>query len=262
MKRLTTAGPWLRTYHPVAPDAPFLVCFPHAGGSASFFFSLSRLLTPNTGVLAVQYPGRQDRNREPLIDNVPELADRVFEALAENPELTGGKRRLTFFGHSMGSAVAFEVAVRLRRAGLPGPVRFFASARRAPGALTEDRVHLRDDDGIIEQIRELSGTDARALGDEELMRMALPAIRNDYHAIETYRAEPGARIDCPVTVLIGDDDPTTTVAQAAAWKEHTTAETGMQVFPGGGHFYLNDWPADVRATITRRMGADADTEAA
>jgi surfactin synthase thioesterase subunit len=63
-------------------------------------------------------------------------------------------------------------------------------------------------------------------------------------------------------VLIGDDDPTTTVAQAAAWKEHTTAETGMQVFPGGGHFYLNDWPADVRATITRRMGADADTEAA
>lgn len=259
MKRLTTASPWLRNYHPAEPDAPFLVCFAHAGGSASFFFSLSRLLTPRIGVVAVQYPGRQDRSREPLVDNVPELADRAFEALAE---VVGEVGEFAFFGHSMGSAVAFEVAVRLRRAGLPQPARFFASARRAPGQATLDRVHLRDDDGIVEQIRELSGTDARALGDEELMRMALPAIRNDYHAIETYRCAPDVRIDSPLTVLIGDADPTTTVEEAAAWAAHTTGETELRVFPGGGHFYLNNWPAEVRESITRRMGADTGAKAA
>jgi pyochelin biosynthetic protein PchC len=259
MKRLTTASPWLRSYHPVPPGAPAVVCFPHAGGSASFYFSLSRALAPRTGVVAVQYPGRQDRNKEPLIDNVPELADRVFEELTEIVE---DGRELAFFGHSMGSAVAFEVALRLQRAGLPAPVRFFASARRAPGRATEDRVHLRDDDGIIAQLRELSGTDARALGDEELMRMALPALRNDYHAIETYRAGPGLRIDCPVTVLIGDADPTTTVQDATAWGEHTTRGTDVQVFPGGGHFYLANWPVEVRDAITRRLGTGAGARAA
>ncbi|WP_371278541.1 thioesterase domain-containing protein [Streptomyces albidoflavus] len=43
---------------PGAPEAVPLVCFPHAGGSASYFHGLSRLLSPAVEVLAVQYPGR------------------------------------------------------------------------------------------------------------------------------------------------------------------------------------------------------------
>jgi surfactin synthase thioesterase subunit len=249
-----TQSPWLRHYHPADPDAPLLVCFPHAGGSASFYFPASQALAPEIDVLAVQYPGRQDRSREPLIDNVPELADHVFEDFRQ---IAGGGRPFAFFGHSMGATVAFETALRLADAGLPAPARFFASARRAPSRTRPDQVHKRDDNGIIAQLRDLSGTDSRVLGNEEIMRMALPSIRNDYKAVETYRSDAGIRIDCPVTVLVGDTDPTTTLDEAEAWRDHTTrGDAEIQVFPGGGHFYLTDWPANVLNAITSRMGAD------
>ncbi|MEY9893890.1 surfactin synthase thioesterase subunit [Catenulispora sp. MAP12-49] len=56
---------WIRRYHP-SPDAPVrLLCLPHAGGSASFFRAVSQALAPKVEVLAVQYPGRQDRRGEP-----------------------------------------------------------------------------------------------------------------------------------------------------------------------------------------------------
>lgn len=54
-----------------------LVCFPHAGGAVSTYFPMSKLLAPLIGVYAVQYPGRQDRRSEPLLDDMAELADRV-----------------------------------------------------------------------------------------------------------------------------------------------------------------------------------------
>ncbi len=60
-------------------------------------------------------------------------------------------------------------------------------------------------------MRKLSGTDAAILDDEELIRMALPAIRADYRAAETYVYEPGPDLRCPVVSLVGDDDPKVTV---------------------------------------------------
>ena len=53
---------WLRRLKH-APDrvAARLVIFPHAGGSASYFRPMEQFLHPQIDVLAVQYPGRQDR---------------------------------------------------------------------------------------------------------------------------------------------------------------------------------------------------------
>lgn len=242
---------WIRRYHPAVADAPRLICFPHAGGSASFYFPVAKELTPAIDVLVVQYPGRQERRREPLIDNVPELADRVFEEVRHHAD-----RPLYLFGHSMGATVAFEIARRFQNAGLPAPARVFASARRAPSRTRPDRVHTRDDEGVIRELRKLSGTDDRVLGNEEIMRLALPVLRNDYKAVETYRADHGARIDSPVTVLTGDSDPNTTLDEAGAWAEHTTADCEVRVFPGG-HFYLVDRQREVLDAITARISAPA-----
>ncbi|MEW2417703.1 alpha/beta fold hydrolase [Streptomyces sp. NPDC046866] len=252
--RPATDSVWLRRYGDAHAGAPRLVCFPHAGGSASFYFPVAQALAPGVDVLAVQYPGRQDRRGEPLIDSIAVLADRIFTELAAlvsaEPDVP-----LYLFGHSMGATVAFEVTRRLQDAALPGPVLLFASARRAPSRTRADRVHTRDDDGLIQELRRLSGTDARVLGNEEIMRMAIPSIRNDYRAVETYRAEPGTRIDTPVCVLVGDSDPTTTLAEARAWEEHTSAGIELRVFPGGGHFYLADRPQEVLDVLRERVSA-------
>ncbi|MFE2046290.1 thioesterase II family protein [Streptomyces sp. NPDC059477] len=231
----TTAAPdplWLRRYHP-RPDATArLVCLPHAGGSATFYRPVSAGLPDSVDVLCVQYPGRQDRRGEPCATSVQELADRITPLLLPHTD-----RPLLLFGHSMGATLGFEIARRLERDHGVVPHALFASARRAPSCPRDERVHLRDDDGLVAEMRALSGTDAAILDDEELIRMALPAIRADYRAAETYRYEPGPRLRCPVTGLVGDEDPKVTVAEARAWERHTDASFDLRVF-AGGHFYL------------------------
>lgn len=238
---------WMRAFHPSPQSPSRLVCFPHAGGSASFYHPVSAALSPSVDVLALQYPGRQERRTEPMIDNIGDLADQVHEVL--QGRLDG--RPTAFFGHSMGAVVAFEVARRLEAGSGPSPVHLYASGRRAPATRRAERVHLGDDEQVLAELRGLSGTDSRVLGDEELLRMVLPAIRNDYRAIENYRGDAGARVRCPVTVLVGDDDPKTSIDEARAWQGHTTGGFTMEVFTGG-HFYL----AGHQPAILDRIRAD------
>ncbi|WP_328879738.1 thioesterase II family protein [Streptomyces sp. NBC_00299] len=236
-------SPWTRDFAAADEGAPLLVCFPHAGGSAAYFRPLAQAVAPGVRTLAVQYPGRQDRRHEPLLESVPALAEAAFEAL--RPELAGP---FAFFGHSLGAVVAFEVARRFEQLTAQGPARLFTSARRAPSVVREERVHLLDDAGLLTELGRLGGTDTAVLADADLRALVLPVVRADYRAVETYRAAPGTRVTCPVTVFVGDADPVTAVSDAAAWEGHTTKGADVQVFQGG-HFYLDRHTAAVASAI-------------
>ncbi|MFD8440682.1 thioesterase II family protein [Streptomyces microflavus] len=229
-------SPWIRRYQQAPANAVTLVCFPHAGGSATSFHPLSRTLAGQLDVVAVQYPGRQDRHREPAFEDLHELADAAFEAVVE---AVGTDRPLALFGHSMGASVAFEVAFRLeQRAGVK-LVSLFVSGRRAPSRHRNEDLHRRGDDALLREIRALDGTAQAALDDEDIVRMFLPSLRADYKAIERYRSAPGATIGCPVVALTGDTDPKTTVEEAGAWQEHTSGPFELRVFDGG-HFFVSE----------------------
>ncbi|HET8659299.1 MAG TPA: alpha/beta fold hydrolase [Micromonosporaceae bacterium] len=223
---------WIRRYHPAPDSTVRLVCFPHAGGSATFYLPVSAKMPPAIEVCAVQYPGRQDRRAEPGIESIPALADAIFDTVRPLSD-----RPLAFFGHSMGAIVAYEVALRMERYGMAPLVRLFASGRRAPSRYRPETVHQQGDQGIIAELRELSGTNANMLGDPEMLEMILPAIRADYRAIETYRHVSDQPVSCPVTALVGDSDPRVTLDEAKAWEGHTTGPFDLRVFPGA-HFYL------------------------
>ncbi|MFF9345286.1 MULTISPECIES: thioesterase II family protein [unclassified Streptomyces] len=254
---------WIRRFHSAAPDALPLVFFPHAGGGASSALRLSRKLAPAVQVLALQYPGRQDRRGEDQIGTIHELADSLAEVLgaALGPS---GRRPYAFFGHSMGAVLAFEVARRFAASGRSGPRQLIVSARRAPSVPRSERHHLLDDQGLLSVVRSLSGTDHRVFEDPELVALALPTLRADYRAIETYAYRPDAggpdRLASPLTLFTGADDPETRpAATLAEWARHTTGPTAHHVFPGG-HFYLDGQPAAVAAAITTalRLGALLD----
>lgn len=243
-----TTSVWLRQYRPDARDsARRLVCFPHAGGSASFFHPVATRFAPEVEVIAVQYPGRQDRRLESCVDDIGTLAELIAAELRELPA-----RPTVFFGHSMGSVVAFETAWRLERDG-DRPRGLIASGRRAPSCPADGGVHRRDDAGLIAEIRRLDGSGAGVLDDEEVLRMALPAIRSDYRAVETYRAPHDRVVECPITALMGAADGEVTSADADAWRQHTTGEFGLTYFPGG-HFYL----IRQHDEVNRRVRAEID----
>jgi pyochelin biosynthetic protein PchC len=240
--------PWIRRYHPI-PDVPVnLVCLPYAGGSASYFFPVSRALAPRVGVLAVQYPGRQDRRHEPIRPTIGELADAVTDALRPYTDAP-----LAIFGHSMGATLGFEVARRLESAGVT-PLALFASGRRAPSCHRDERYHLLGDDEFIAEIKSLSGTNSHLLDDAELLASALPALRGDYRAAETYRYAPGPPLHCPIHALVGESDPKATVAEARSWAGHTTERFTLHTYPGG-HFYLDEHAPRVIDVIARTLTA-------
>jgi surfactin synthase thioesterase subunit len=233
---------WCRRYRPSPAATARLVCLPHAGGSASFFLPVASALSADVDVIAVQYPGRQDRRTEQPLTDVHALADRIHGVLLRQPHLP-----VTFFGHSLGATIAFETVRRLDAAGHT-PAHLFASGRRAPSCHRDESVHRRADDGIIAEVRRLNGTASGLLRDDELMRATLPALRADFQAAETYRCDPGVTIGCAVTVLTGDADPKTSVAEADAWAGHTTSTCTTRVF-AGGHFFLTDHAAEITSLL-------------
>src|SRR4051812_37629989 len=104
-------GTWVRKISAERPGpARRLVCLPHAGGAADSSAGGPRVRPEAVEPLAVQYPGRRDRSDEPAAETMADLADAIAAELAELADLP-----LALFGHSMGAAVAYEVAVRLER---------------------------------------------------------------------------------------------------------------------------------------------------
>jgi len=240
-----TGGEWVRRFHRSPDSAARLVCFPHAGGSATYYFSLSERLAPVVETLALQYPGRQDRASEPALRNLAELADRSFEALSR---WSTGDKPLILFGHSLGSVLAFETARRLQDAGTAAAW-VFTSGYPAPSVLRGGDIHRRGDAGIIEELRVVGGTNPVWLDNAEFMATVLPALEADYTAIETHPRQIGVRLDSPLTMLVGDDDPHTTLAEARSWADHTTAAFDLRVF-SGGHFYLDAHQTEIAEMIT------------
>lgn len=246
-------GDWFRAYQPRPYATRRLICFPQAGGGASFYRPWIDALPSDFELWSVQYPGREDRFGEAYVADMDTLADLLADAL--EPLLD---RPAWIFGHSMGASVGYEVTRRLN-ARLPGAVeRLFVSARPSPShqRATRTQAYLLDDDGLVEELGVLGGTDAGVLDHPELRALVLPTVRNDFRLIETYRPEPAWPLDIPVTALAADDDPRMTVDQADAWREVTTGEFGLRVF-SGGHFYLVPRLGEVVAEV---VGAKSEQE--
>ena len=250
-QEIVDPGPWLR--RPFArPGARLhLVCLPHAGGAASSLRPWQSLLPEAIDVLTVQYPGREDRFPDALVDTMDHLVREVVAALV--PVLD---RPYALFGHSMGSAVAYEVALELHRIGHPSPVRLLASGRPAPHRVPEGDVHLRSDEGLVDDMVRLGGTPREVLADPDLRAAVLRYVRNDYLLIERYRPTRPRTLPCPVSVFVGEDDPECGPDEARTWAATTRTPPSVTVFPGG-HFFLAPQRERVAATVCRDLGFPA-----
>ncbi|MFE5816933.1 thioesterase II family protein [Streptomyces sp. NPDC056479] len=220
-----------------APGAKIrLLCFPHAGGAAGSFQDWATLTPPEIEVLSVQYPGRQDRLSEPCPPTMDELADAITKALLDE---SADDVPLALFGHSMGSAVAYEVARRL--AEVPGrtPTRLIVSGRTRPRLSQELAPRpVPSDTEILDHIRKLD-PDGAALYEQPALRpVIMPSLRADFGLLATYRPTRLHRLTVPVTACGGDRDPVCAVEDLAAWSDVTTEELDVRVFEGN-HFYLN-----------------------
>ncbi|MER5748146.1 thioesterase II family protein [Streptomyces sp. NPDC002225] len=214
------------------PTAPThrLVCFPHAGGAASFYRDWRQYAAPGTELLAVQYPGRENRMRDPLATTMGELVPALVDELLALPPLP-----TVFFGHSMGAAVAHETLLRIERTGATHVTRLCVSGRapqRSPRTLA------RTDEEVLAAVLALGGTHTAVFEDPDLRALLLPVIANDYRLIDRYHLAAGTPpLRAAVHALIGSDDPQVTPGEAEEWRTATSGPFTLTVLEGD-HFYL------------------------
>lgn len=245
------SGPeiWFRHYRGAVAPRVRLVCFPHAGGNARLFHGWASRLPADVELLAVRYPGRQERMDEPCVETMDELAGRISEALAPLHDLP-----LVLFGHSMGAAVAYEVALRLEdpAADGAGPALLLLSGRAAPHVTRPTALHRAADDVLVAGVTRLGTLDGDAYAVPELRELLLPVLRADYRLIETYDRKRPPVLRAPMVAYLGDRDPGVTRPGVEAWSELTGGDFTVRSFPGD-HFYLAPREAELTADIAERL---------
>jgi surfactin synthase thioesterase subunit len=74
--------------------------------------------------------------------------------------------------------------------------------------------------------------------DTKFLIMALPTIRQDYHAFETYFEEYGpSGVSVPITVIHVVDDPIVSSDESKGWEKYSSNTMDLHEIDGG-HFYL------------------------
>lgn len=231
------------------PPRPFrLYCFPYAGGNASAFMGWQDALPGHVEVCGVQLPGRGARFGEAPFRDLVTLADALAPVIQRSID-----RPFALLGHSLGALVAFEVARRLAASGAPRPRHLHVSGSHAPRFRDPSRdYHRLADDKLVEVLRDYNGTPREVLADRELVAMLLPSIRADFELAETYRYQPPANLEIPVTAFAGREETRSSLDQVSGWAQETTGAF-EQVWFEGGHFFIHEQRQQVLAQLASTL---------
>lgn len=220
---------------------------PHAGGSAQSFAAWDGWFPADIGIVAVQYPGRASRSDEPSAADVGRIVDEVSDAAC-------GLGRLYVFGHSLGSAVGFELCWRLQLMGR-APAAFFASSAIPPHLHRPEPAFdaSMSDAELLGLLRLCNGMPGDIGQYPEMLARALRVLRADIALFAGYSyGEEQRLLDVPVVAFGGDQDPLVPADDLSRWSELGSGENATHLFTGG-HFYYLENMAAVAARIAKYL---------
>jgi surfactin synthase thioesterase subunit len=209
-----------------------IFCFPFAGGSKYSYSSFQSYLPSTINLIPVDLPGRGTRMDEPLLNDVNLLCDDVYKQI--KPRLG---HPYAFYGHSMGSLMAYLITRRVIRDGLNPPVHLFFTGCVGPSKIASQmKTYDLPKDQFLSELKKMGGSPAEVLDDAEFMELYEPILRADFEAAETYQHIDVDPFHIPIWVAIGKDEPANPDT-AGAWKNETTADVKVFEFPGD-HFFI------------------------
>lgn len=232
---VSTENPWLLRFSKSASPSLRLFCFPFAGSSASIFRPWIDSLPGEVEVLAVQLPGRENRLRERCIRDLDEIVAELEHSIDDCFDLP-----FVFFGHSLGSLIAYELLRRLEASGRYRAELFFASGGPAPHTCVCPAEPRRlTQDQILRDLRRISVTHAALLDDPEVLALMLPVLQADFEIYANYRYREAAPLQSSIVAIRGATDGYITPQRQMEWKQHTDGRFAFHTVPGP-HLFMVD----------------------
>ncbi|MGO5092399.1 thioesterase II family protein [Clostridium sp. LCP25S3_F10] len=209
-------------------------CFHHAGGSAAIYRSWI-MYGNDIDIYPVELPGKGTRMKEEYITNYENLVPKIAEAINN---VTNGEH-FSLFGHSMGAIMAFKTAFLLETKHNNKADKLIVAGRHAPIDNILDRYQTwMNDKELIKEIKRVNGTPKEILESEEILKILLPAIKNDYKLNESFDYKDEV-ISSSIIAHFGSEDLDAQKEQMERWKMVTTREFELKEF-NGNHFFLYD----------------------
>lgn len=220
-----------------------LFCFPYAGGGDATYRPWVRHIPSWAEICPVDPRGSGRRVREGYAPDFFDYVVTSAEAVESKADLP-----FSFFGHSLGALVAFELARYLKRESGGEPRHLFVSGCRGPRVPDRNR-SIRDlpDPELMEEVaRRYGGIPEDVLAEPDLWGIMLPNLRVDLAAAETYRFVPGTTLTCAITALGGEGTPP--FWRRSFWRGDGTQEGRSPIgsFPVGTSSFTRRgtrWPA-------------------
>ena len=227
-----------------------LFCLPYAGGAASAYNKWRPYIDKHLDLHPVELAGRGKRIYDPLYQSIEEAVDDVYALLSNQLN----NRSYAIFGHSMGSIIAYELAYKIRKNGLPAPLHVFFSGRGAP-CIDEDgdeMYHLLPEPEFKQKVIELGGTPKEFFDHAELLEVLLPMLRSDFKVAETYKHK-GEFIPFAddISIFLGKSDDVT-AEQACGWRNHSTKTCTIHYLEGD-HFFLNQHTETIVTIVNQTL---------
>jgi surfactin synthase thioesterase subunit len=240
---------WFPTLDAKSRDHLRLFCFPHAGGGVLAYRKWIGAI-PGVAVIPVLLPGRETRWAESAFDDMRELVDAMTSAIRPLTDVP-----YAFFGHSMGSGIAFELPRSLRRLGVPQPKILIVSSARAPQCRVDQSGKPEpSDEELIEELRGLGGVPSTLFENADALQLTITLLRADSRLYRNYIYQPDAPLAIPIAVYGGAGDSSVAPEDLDRWRQQTTASFIRREFDGG-HFYLQSNPDAVLEALRRDLGA-------
>lgn len=245
MTRTTTS--WLQRA-PSPTVAGRVFCIPHAGCGVSVFRNWPQQ-QDSIEFLAIDLPGRLTRFSDPMPATFQELAVALVDGLAPYLDVP-----FALFGHCWAALAAYEMAIQLRRVGLPTPIRLFVSSQLAP----QDEMIARMLDMNEAELAEELAKVVRDMGQQphpELVAIYVDVLRTDLDMIRRYVASDPAALPCPVTAIGWSEDTEITPVQMNGWS--ACSDASFVVLPGQ-HSRFIDAPPELIGMLSGRGRTDGD----
>ena len=224
------------------------------------YYSWRPYLSADIELVPVELAGRGRRINEQLYKDVDELIEDVFQIIKYEINCSS----YAFFGHSLGSMIAYELAQKISYCNINQPSHLFFSGRGAPHIEKGKKYCLMDDNLFKKEVLGLGGTPPEFFDHPELLEVFLPLLKNDFELSESKIVHKGTRpLDVNISAFFGEEEDLTK-EQCGEWKKYTKQSCSLHYFEGG-HFFIHKEIEGITRVINYKLtggihcnGAPAD----